>query len=94
MSEWEVGRAQLPGPRLGEGSRQQQPGVGGMREDGRARAEGERMGQGPTVLSQVRSCVLCNVLVTFKSSQNSLICFFIINQSQQLVHSFNSVLYV
>jgi len=32
--EWEVGRARVPGPRLGEGSRQPRPGVGGMREGG------------------------------------------------------------
>lgn len=85
MSEWYIGRAWLPGPRLGEGSRQSQSGVGGMREDGRAHGGGEGTGQGPTVLSQGWSCVLCNILVSLKSSQNSLVCLFIINQSQQLV---------
>lgn len=82
MSEWYVGRARLPGPRLGEGSRQPRSGVGGMREDGRAHGGGEGMGQGLAVLSQGWSCVLCNILVRLKSSQNSLVCLFIINQSQ------------
>lgn len=92
VSEWETGRARLPGPRLGEGSRQPRSRVSGMREDVRAHAGGVGMGQGPAVSSQGRNCTLCNVLRKFKFSQNSLVCLFIINQSQQLVHSFNGVL--
>lgn len=46
LVEQESRRARLPGPSLEEGSRQPQPGMGGMREGGRAHATGEGMGHG------------------------------------------------